>query len=234
MPTPTAPRAPAAPIRGLRVGVVEDDAASRESFVAAIRSQPDMSLALVAATRAEALRVLPLREMDVLLVDLGLPDGSGLDVIRATRELWPDCGILVSTIFGDESHVLRSIEAGAMGYLLKDSGAAELAEEIRSLAAGGSPISPMVARKILARTAATLAPPVAQPPSAPPGAALSARELEVLRHASKGFTAEETAQAMGISRATVLTFVRRVYAKLQVNNRAEAVHAAHKQGLLAD
>ena len=219
---------PSPPPSTLRVGVVEDDAASRDTFVAMIHAQPDLVLAMVAASRAEALDRLSTAPMDVLLVDLGLPDGSGLDVIRAARVQWPDCSILVSTIFGDEDHVLRSIEAGAMGYLLKDVSAAELAEEIRSLHAGGSPISPMVARKILARAAASLA-----PAGAPP-ATLSAREQEVLRHVSKGLTTEETARSMGISRTTVLTFVRRIYAKLQVNTRAEAIHAAYKQGLLAD
>ncbi|CAN7640896.1 response regulator transcription factor [Acidovorax sp. LjRoot74] len=223
MPTP----APSSPPT-LRVGVVEDDAASRETLVAMIAAQPDLALALVATGRAEALALLPHAPMDVLLVDLGLPDGSGLDVIRAARVQWPDCSILVSTIFGDEDHVLRSIEAGAMGYLLKDVDAAELAEEIRNLHAGGSPISPMVARKILARAAASLA------PASEPSTLLSAREHEVLRYVSKGFTTEETASAMGVSRTTVLTFVRRIYAKLQVNTRAEAIHAAYKQGLLAD
>lgn len=227
MPTP----APSSPPT-LRVGVVEDDAASRETLVAMIAAQPDLALALVATGRAEALALLPHAPMDVLLVDLGLPDGSGLDVIRAARVQWPDCSILVSTIFGDEDHVLRSIEAGAMGYLLKDVDAAELAEEIRNLHAGGSPISPMVARKILARAAASLAP--ASEPTSEPSTLLSAREHEVLRYVSKGFTTEETASAMGVSRTTVLTFVRRIYAKLQVNTRAEAIHAAYKQGLLAD
>jgi len=166
--------------------------------------------------------------MDVLLVDLGLPDGSGLDVIRATRAQWPQCSVLVSTIFGDEAHVLRSIEAGAMGYLLKDVSAAELAQEIRSLHAGGSPISPMVARKILMRAAATAAP----APLPEPAMALSAREREVLQLVSKGFTTDEAAAALGISGTTVLTFVRRIYAKLQVSTRAEAIAVAHQRGLL--
>ena len=219
---------PSPPPSTLRVGVVEDDAASRDTFVAMIHAQPDLVLAMVAASRAEALDRLSTAPMDVLLVDLGLPDGSGLDVIRAARVQWPDCSILVSTIFGDEDHVLRSIEAGAMGYLLKDVSAAELAEEIRSLHAGGSPISPMVARKILARAVASLA------SANNPPALLSGREQEVLRYVSKGFTTEETARSMGVSRTTVLTFVRRIYAKLEVNTRAEAIHAAYKQGLLAD
>ncbi|KAB2897012.1 MAG: response regulator transcription factor [Burkholderiaceae bacterium] len=213
----------------LRVGVVEDDAASRETFVAMIGAQPDLALAMVAASRAEALALLPEAPMDVLLVDLGLPDGSGLDVIRATRARWPGCSVLVSTIFGDESHVLRSIEAGAMGYLLKDVSADELAQEIRNLHAGGSPISPMVARKILMRAVAAPPLPVPLPELA---VALSAREREVLQLVSKGFTTDEAAAALGVSGTTVLTFVRRIYAKLQVNTRAEAIAVAHQRGLL--
>ena len=201
----TPPSFPAPWPQRLRVGVVEDDAQSRESFVAMISAQTDLALVLVATNRQEALEQLPLRAMDVLLVDLGLPDGSGLDVIRATRQQWPECSILVSTIFGDESHVLRSIEAGAMGYLLKDTGTEELAQEIRNIHAGGSPISPMVAR-----------------------------EQQVLQLVSKGFTTEEVAQSLAISRTTVLTFVRRIYTKLEVSTRAEAIHEAHRKGLLAD
>jgi len=220
----------------LRVGVVEDDAASRETLVAMIGAQPDLGLALLATSRAEALALLPEAPLDVLLVDLGLPDGSGLDVIRAARAQWPDCSVLVSTIFGDEDHVLRSIEAGAMGYLLKDVSAAELAQEIRNLHAGGSPISPMVARKILMRAAATPSPtPLPAPVPAPlpePAVTLSAREREVLQLVSKGFTTDEAAAALGVSGTTVLTFVRRIYAKLQVSTRAEAIAVAHQRGLL--
>lgn len=224
--------------RRLRVGVVEDDARSRETLVSMIGEAGDLSVVLVAANRRDALDLLPRHEMDVLIVDLGLPDGSGLDVIQAARAQWPACSVLVSTIFGDEAHVLRSIEAGAMGYLLKDTGAAEVVEEIRSIHAGGSPISPGVARTILARAAANAIVPATPPTAAPipqePAASLSARELQVLRHVSKGFTTDETARAMNVTRTTVLTFVRRIYAKLQVNTRAEAIHEAHRQGLLAD
>lgn len=224
--------------RRLRVGVVEDDARSRETLVSMIGEAGDLSVVLVAANRRDALDLLPRHEVDVLIVDLGLPDGSGLDVIQAARAQWPACSVLVSTIFGDEAHVLRSIEAGAMGYLLKDTGAAEVVEEIRSIHAGGSPISPGVARTILARAATNVVvpstPPAAAPAQQEPAAALSTRELQVLRHVSKGFTTEETARAMNVTRTTVLTFVRRIYAKLQVNTRAEAIHEAHRQGLLAD
>src|SRR3989344_999799 len=129
--------------------------------------------------------------LDVLLLDLGLPDGSGLDVLAALRARWPQAAAMVSTIFGDEVHVLDAIAAGAMGYLLKDLPATAVVDEVRSLHAGGSPINPMVAR---------------------------------------GHTLDEVARAMGVSRHTVRTFVRRVYAKLQVTTQAEAVSAAARQG----
>lgn len=120
-----------------------------------------------------------------------------------------------------------------MGYLLKDVSADELAQEIRNLHAGGSPISPMVARKILMRAVAA-PPPPAPMPAPPPGlaVALSAREREVLQLVSKGFTTDEAAAALGVSGTTVLTFVRRIYAKLQVSTRAEAIAVAHQRGLL--
>ncbi len=162
----------------------------------------------------------------MLLVDLGLPDGTGLDVIAAARAALPGCAVMVSTIFGDETHVLRAIEAGAMGYVLKDLSAAELVAEIRSLHAGGSPINPMVARKLLLRQAA-------QAPAHPP-APLSAREAEVLRLVARGYTADEVAAALGVSPHTVQTFVRRIYTKLQVGSRAEAVREGQRQGWLSE
>lgn len=237
LPTPSAP---------IRVGLVEDDAKTRAILVRAISAQADMRLVLQAVSREQALALLPHEAVDVLLVDLGLPDGSGLDVITAARRQWPQCSVLVSTIFGDEMHVMPSIEAGAMGYLLKDSSEPGLVDEIRSVHAGGSPISPMVARKILARTAhrlearpspaSTPSPAAAAPldPVAQPKAAvtLSPREHEVLLRVSKGFTAEETAAALGVSHSTVLTFVRRIYAKLEVRSRAEAIIEAQRHGIL--
>lgn len=229
MPPPSTP----APSRtaAIRVAVVEDDAACRASVVQAVQAAPDMRLAWQAAARAPALALLPDTPLDVLLVDLGLPDGSGLAVIAAARQQWPDCAVMVSTIFGDETHVLRSIEAGAMGYLLKDLDAPALLEEVRSLHAGGSPINPMVARKLLLRTAGGDTPAGPAAPAAPAGA-LSAREAEVLRLVARGHTLEEVAQALGVSRHTVRSFVRRIYDKLQVGTRAEAVRAAARQGWL--
>jgi DNA-binding NarL/FixJ family response regulator len=190
-----------------------------------------MALLDVAGTRAQGLQMLQGEPADVLLVDLGLPDGSGIDVIRAAHGMWPGCNIMVSTTFGDEFHVMQSLEAGAAGYLLKDSEPEKMVVEIRSLYAGGSPISPLIARQILMRFRQTSqAAPAATPLRAEKQ--LSAREMEVLELITKGFTADEISGLLSVSRHTVLTFIRRIYAKLQVNSKAEAIYEARKQGLL--
>ena len=218
----------------IRVALVEDDVNFQNALIDAIGAAPDMTLQSVAGTRALGLQALDQIQADVLLVDLGLPDGSGIDVIRAAHTKWPGCNIMVSTTFGDELHVMQSLEAGASGYLLKDSAPERMVFEIRSLYSGGSPISPLIARQILMRfrqddksAAAPLEPASGKP-------ALSAREQEVLEYITKGFTSDEIAVMMSVSRHTVLTYVRRIYAKLEVNSKAEAIYEARNQGLLND
>jgi DNA-binding NarL/FixJ family response regulator len=214
----------------IRVVLVEDDIAFQQALRDTLAVTPDIQLVSIASNCAQGLLSLDQPPVDVLLVDLGLPDGSGIDVIRAAHAKWPACNIMVSTAFGDELHVMQSLEAGATGYLLKDSSAASIASEIRSLYQGGSPISPLIARQILMRFREQDKP----RPSAPdkPRALLSAREQQVLEYITKGFTAEEIAGLMSISRHTVLTFVRRVYKKLEVSSKTEAIYEARSQGLL--
>jgi DNA-binding NarL/FixJ family response regulator len=237
-----------APRLPIRVVLVEDDVHFQSQVIQSVQAAGDMTLAGVATSRAEGLRLLKGQAPDVLLVDLGLPDGSGIDVIRAALAAWPDCGVMVCTALGDEAHVMKSIEAGASGYLLKDSSPENMLDEIRSLNAGGSPISPLIARQILTRFRG------ARPPGAPQkdvaqgiaaqgaaaqrepaqgGASLSGREREVLELITKGFTAEEIADLMDVSRHTVLTYIRRIYGKLKVSSKAEAIYEARQQGILA-
>lgn len=227
---PTLPPGEAAP--HIHVAIVEDDLGFRSALARALLAAPDMRLAGTAGTQAEGIALLQHPPVDVLLVDLGLPDGSGIEVIRAAARQWPSCNIMVSTNFGDETHVMRSIEAGAAGYLLKDSSQAKIVDEIRSLARGGSPISPIIARQVLARFRQDT---VAGGTEAPVGEQqlLSAREKEVLDFITKGFTAVEIAKLMGLSHFTVRTFVRRIYSKLKVTSKAEAIYEARNQGLLA-
>ena len=152
------------------------------------------------------------------------------------RARHPGAAVMVSTIFGDEQHVLAAIEAGAMGYLLKDLAADAVLEEVRSLHAGGSPINPMVARKLLLRQQRAGAVAGLERPVEPQAAAqaLSARELEVLRLVARGHTLDEVARQLGVSRHTVRTFVRRIYGKLQVSSRTQMMHVALQRGWLAE
>jgi DNA-binding NarL/FixJ family response regulator len=229
MESPAAGQAP--PL--IHVAIVEDDLGFRRALTEAIEGAQDIRLAGVAGTRAEGLQLLHGAPTDVLLVDLGLPDGSGIDVIKAAVRQWSSCSIMVATNFGDETHVIRSIEAGASGYLLKDSSPARIVDEIRSLASGGSPISPIIARQVLARFRQMGARGISRPTAADdPPQLLSAREKEVLELITKGFTANEIARLMSLSPFTVRSFVRRIYSKLNVTSKAEAIYEARNQGIL--
>ncbi|AKJ26921.1 response regulator [Caldimonas brevitalea] len=214
----------------LSVAVVEDDAKFRQAFVHAIESAPDLKLAGAAADGTTGLALLKSVRPDVLLVDLGLPDIGGIELIRYCAAHLPECDVMVVTVFGDEHHVVSSLEAGATGYLLKDTLPEDIAEQIRALHAGGSPISPVIARQLLNR----LAPPGVQAAPAQDAPVLSERELAVLTLATKGFTYDEIAQMMSVSKHTVMTYVKRSYRKLQVNSKSEAVYEARKLGLLRD
>lgn len=227
------PPDPATPL--IHVALVEDDVHFQNAIVTAIAASADVKLVSVSSTRAEGLQALQSAPADVLLVDLGLPDGSGIDVIQAAHLLWPTCAVMVCTTFGDEAHVLQSIEAGASGYLLKDSAPDNMLAEIRSLHGGGSPISPLIARQILTRfrKVPPAVPDTPVSPSADGQPLLSSREKEVLELITKGFTAEEIARLMQVSVHTVQTYVRRVYGKLKVNSKAEAIYEARQQGILA-
>lgn len=220
-----------AAVRPIRVAIVEDDAQFLGELCQAVTAIPDMCLASIATTRAEGLALLDGTPADVLLVDLRLSDGSGIDVIRAAAHRWPACNVMVSTTLTDERHVMHSIEAGAAGYLLKDRSPARLVDEIRSVASGGSPISPIIARQLLARLRSSSVQGVK--PAATPDSPLSGREKEVLDLITKGFKAREIAALMQLSPFTVNTFVRRIYSKLNVTSRAEAIYEARTLGLLA-
>jgi DNA-binding NarL/FixJ family response regulator len=224
--------------RPLKVLLVEDDPAFQDIFRATLREAPGIELVAVVDTGGAALVQLRRQSPDVLLVDLGLPDMSGLDVIRACAATHPECEIMVVTVFGDEQHIVESIESGATGYLHKDALPDDLVEQIKTLRAGGSPISPVIARQLLRRhftprSAGTVTPhtgvnafDIAEP--------LSERERSVLELVAKGYTFPETARLLDISPHSVMTYVKRTYRKLHVNSKAEAVYEARKLGLLRE
>ena len=222
----------------IKVSLIEDDLFFLEGFVKALTSASDIKLVRAATTLAEGQRILEHEPVDVLIVDLGLPDGSGLELIKAAHKKWPDSAILVSTTFADELHVIQSIEAGASGYLLKDTQPELIAEEIRSIHGGGSPISPLIARHVLNRfrlgskQSAQVQVEPSKDQKFDDARTLSTREFEVLNLLTKGFNYEEIASLLNVTHNTVKTFVRRIYGKLEVKSRAEAIHEARAQGFL--
>lgn len=219
----------------ISVLIVEDKVEFREDFARMVEAAEDLSLTGAAETLAEGLALLDGPPVDVLLVDLGLPDGSGLDLIRevARRPPWREsCEVMVVSVFADEAHVMAAIEAGASGYLLKDSSPASFTQQIRELHAGGSPISPVIARKLLAR--------LGVPPREKAGdpaqevVALAESERAVLQYASRGYSYDEVAKMMGVTRHTVQSYVKRSYLKLQVHSKTEALYEARRLGLVRD
>jgi DNA-binding NarL/FixJ family response regulator len=211
------------------VALVEDDRDTRSRLAASIRAQASLKLLAEYTTGAEALAGLDPGAPDVLLVDLGLPDISGLEVVRFVAERYPGCDILVISIFGDEANVLAALEAGARGYLLKGSLQRDIAFDILDIRNGGSPLSPIIARQVLKR----LRPPEgASAKKAEDETTLTTREGEILQAISRGYSYAETAQMLGISVGTVHTFLKRIYRKLAVHSKTEAVFEANRLGLI--
>ncbi|MBK7950013.1 MAG: response regulator transcription factor [Deltaproteobacteria bacterium] len=213
-----------------RILIVEDDPAFRQRFASIVASHPSFTLVAAVGSCAEGISELRRQPADVLLCDLGLPDGDGADVVREARRLHPGLDALVVTIFGDEAHVMRSLEAGATGYLLKDSLPEDFIATIRLLRAGGSPIHPTIARRVLQQFSRGSREPLG--PSIDPSVALSGREQEVLNLVSKGYRGPEIANLLGISHHTVASHIKNIYKKLEVSSRGEAVYEASRLRLL--
>ena len=216
-----------------RVLIVEDDAAFRARYAEMLSHDPAFEVIASVGTGGEGLAMLDLRKPDVLLVDLGLPDISGIEVIRHASQTLPKCECMVVTVFGDEEHVLASIEAGAAGYLLKDASPESFLAGIRELINGGSPISPIIARRLLKRFQSENVTATAENmPDKTDDVTLSVREKEILLLASKGFNYPEMGKLMGISPHTVTSHVKKIYRKLAVHSRGEAVFEANRMGLI--
>ena len=214
-----------------RILVVDDDDAFRESVCSAIARDAGMVLAAQVNSVAAAREAILHGNFDVALIDLGLPDGNGIDLILQISRTLPEVDIMVVTVFGDEAHVLASIEAGATGYLLKRSLNDTLGATVRELRAGGSPISPVIARQLLHRFKRAT-PESPQPAAVVDDGGLSEREREVLLFIAKGFTVGEIANMLHLSAHTVATHVKHIYRKLAVHSRTEAVFEAGRMGLL--
>lgn len=224
-----------------RVLIVEDDPEVRGFFEACVARSPLLTLVGCVGTVAHAKAHLmdPEPGVDVLLTDLGLPDGSGLEVIEHARLSHPACESLVISMFGDEDNVLASIEAGALGYIHKDAAPDDIAQTILEMKAGASPISPMIARRVLTKYATlqatrtvVMAPPVAAKPLDGDPPTLSRREQEVLALIARGFSYREIADLQEVSVHTVQSHIKSLYSKLAVHSKMDAVFEATRMGLL--
>ncbi|MEP0189741.1 MAG: response regulator transcription factor [Erythrobacter sp.] len=212
----------------IRVAIVEDDPVMRDMLTSAINHCEDMLLSGTAENVATASGLIKAGGYDVLLCDLGLPDGNGITLMREEALTGRDTDIIVITVFANQDKVLDAVRAGARGYLLKDERIEDCMDAIRKIRAGGSPISPIIARKLLEQVKPKL-PEQAVPMAAP----LSEREYEVLNLLARGFSNAECADILTITSNTVGTHVKNIYRKLEVNSRAEALFEASSQGLLS-
>jgi len=216
-----------------RVLIVEDEPEFMRRFSDAVLSDPELSLVAAVSTGAAGLALLALEKPDVLIIDLGLPDMHGVKLISHTASCLPDCDVLVVTMFADDGNVVASIEAGASGYLLKDASSERITTSIHELRAGGAPISPGIARRVLERFRLRVSPQqgveIRRPAEISP---LTERETELLRMVAKGFTFDTIGTLLNISPHTVVAHVKKIYRKLAVHSRSEAVYEANQMGLL--
>ncbi|OIP98673.1 MAG: hypothetical protein AUK35_10615 [Zetaproteobacteria bacterium CG2_30_46_52] len=213
----------------ISVILVEDEKPTRDYFAKVIDAHAGLSLLAKAGDCATAIEALQKDQPQVLVCDLGLPDGQGIDVIHFAKARYPNIEILVVTMMGDEAHVVEALEAGASGYLLKKQAFDDLAESILCLKRGEAALSPEIARFLLKRFNANL--PIKENKACKENP-LTDRESEVLILISKGYSYDEIASAFGISTNTVRTHIRNIYRKLSVCSRSEAVFEASQLGLI--
>ncbi|HYE47208.1 MAG TPA: response regulator transcription factor [Caulobacter sp.] len=216
----------AGPAARVRIAVIEDDPILRAHVAEAIAAAEGFVLIGAAETLAEGLLLLE-APADLLLLDLGLPDGSGLEVLRAARARGgAELKIIVVSVFGDVSNVVQAIEGGADGYVLKGEEGPRIIDAIRSVLAGGAPLSAAAAAHVLAKLRDRAGPPGEGPNP------LTPTEVQVLRDLSKGFSYREVAGLRGVTYYTIADHVKSIYRKLRVNSRSEAVFEAVQTGLI--
>ena len=203
-------------MKQIQVSVVEDSESLRSGLATLLDDAPDLHCRSTCADAEEALQRLPADAPDIVLMDIRLPGMSGIECVTRLVALMPKVRILMLTAYEDSEDIFQSLAAGAHGYQVKSTVPEQLLDAIREVAAGGSPISGSVARKMVAFFRAQ--------PAVPGGvAALAPREREVLKLLADGCPYKEIAAAMQVSLGTVRTYIERIYEKLHVHNRTDAV-----------
>lgn len=202
-----------------RIAIVEDKAVIRESLAAYVHTDPELRCVCACGSAEEALRELPKHQPDIVLMDIQLPQQSGIECTAQLKQLLPKTRIIMVTVYGEPERIFQALRAGACGYLLKRCKPEELIAAIREVREGGAPMSREIARHLIAYFQQT---PV--PPSAPEELAeLSPREREILELVAQGFADKEIAEKIGVRHGTVRWHLQHVYEKLHVRSRTEAV-----------
>ncbi len=184
-----------------------------------------------AARVHDAIELVSAVRFDLALIDLGLPDGSGVDVVTKLRDLQPEAQSVVVTIHDDDEHLFPALQAGAFGYILKEQPRELISEQLHRISQGEPPLSPSIARRVMAHfTTAQARLPKAALDSLP-NVSLTERESEVLLRVAKGYTLPEIGVQLGLSRHTIADYVKQIYRKLNVSSRAEAALEAQRLGL---
>jgi DNA-binding NarL/FixJ family response regulator len=217
----------------LRVLVVDDQALVRAGFAMILDSEPDIEVVAEAGNGREALAIARELSLDVILMDIRMPE---MDGITATRKLIEECSadgtcpkVIILTTFDLDDYVYDAIRAGASGFLLKDTPADELADAVRVVASGNALLSPSITRKLLAQFIKT---PSTTPRRMPAMDQLTEREEEVLRQLARGRSNAEIAEALFVSETTIKTHVSHILTKLELRDRVQAVVIAYETGLV--
>ena len=200
-----------------KISIIEDDEETRLGLMGIVSSAPELNLISAYGHCSPAIAGIPADKPDVVLVDINLPDISGVEAVRQLKPLLPDTQFLMLTVYEDPDHIFAALAAGATGYLLKATRRAELLEAITQITAGGSPMSSGIARKVVQSFGRPAAPRDDFP-------ALSPREQSVLDLLSKGFSYKEISDSLSVSVPTINTYIRRIYEKLQVHSRTQAIN----------
>jgi DNA-binding NarL/FixJ family response regulator len=200
----------------ITVGIVEDKEQIREGLATLINGSSGYSCVAACPSAEDALRILPDVRPDVVLMDIHLPNMSGIEAVARLKELVPDTQIMMLTVYEDDEKIFRSLVAGATGYILKRTPPAELLDAIQTLHHGGSPMTDQIARRVVEafQTMGT---------SRVETENLTARESEILAAVAKGYRDKEVAERLFLSPDTVRTHLRNIYKKLHVRTRTEAV-----------
>jgi DNA-binding NarL/FixJ family response regulator len=205
----------------IRVVLADDHVVVRTGLRAMLDGEPDIQIVGEAANGAEVVSLSSRVDPDVVLMDLRMPEVDGVTAIEKIRERHPSVHVLVLTTYDTDADILRAVEAGATGYLLKDATRDEVLYAIRSAAVGEAALAPRVASRLMGRI------------RAPGEEALSSREIEVLSLVARGLTNKEIARTLHLSEATVRTHLLHVFTKLGVDDRTAAVMVAAERGILS-